>query len=97
MSDLTHGMNCAALTPGHDDECTCGLAWRIKLRDLEALFPMEAYLLIWDIHERWKQGDAPIHPSTMFDEGVTYREIVARYIAKANAESDKVNQKGDLS
>ena len=29
---LSHGMNCSALTPGHDDDCTCGLKWRISLQ-----------------------------------------------------------------
>lgn len=28
---LQHGMNCAGLILGQEDECTCGLRWRIEL------------------------------------------------------------------
>jgi hypothetical protein len=34
-SELTHGMNCAALTAGDPDaDCTCGLQWRTKITQL---------------------------------------------------------------
>jgi len=29
---LTHGMNCAALNPMSESDCTCGLEWRIELQ-----------------------------------------------------------------
>ena len=29
---LTHGMNCAGLNPMSEDDCTCGLKWRIQLQ-----------------------------------------------------------------
>lgn len=32
LTDLTHTRSCPALTLGHDEECTCGLIWRIRLR-----------------------------------------------------------------
>lgn len=34
---LTHGMNCPALTPGNDEDCTCGLRWRIELETEKAM------------------------------------------------------------
>ena len=33
MSDtFEHGRNCAANIPGNDEDCTCGLRWRIQVR-----------------------------------------------------------------
>jgi len=29
---LTHGRNCAGLIPADEDDCTCGLRWRIQLQ-----------------------------------------------------------------
>ena len=29
---LQHTRSCPALTPGNDEECTCGLRWRIELQ-----------------------------------------------------------------
>ena len=29
---LHHGMNCSGLIPGNEDDCTCGLYWRIALQ-----------------------------------------------------------------
>lgn len=33
MTDLTHGMNCSGQIPGNESDCTCGLRFRIQLRD----------------------------------------------------------------
>lgn len=32
LEDLTHTRNCPALTPLHEEDCVCGLMWRIRLR-----------------------------------------------------------------
>lgn len=32
MNTPTHGMNCPALNPNSERECTCGLEWRIRLQ-----------------------------------------------------------------
>ena len=32
MVTLAHGMNCPALNPCSERECTCGLEWRIRLQ-----------------------------------------------------------------
>ena len=37
MPELTHGMNCSALSPGSDDDCTCGLRYRIEIERLKQL------------------------------------------------------------
>lgn len=31
-AQLVHGMNCPGLIPMNDDDCTCGLRWRIQLQ-----------------------------------------------------------------
>jgi len=35
MTQLTHGTNCGDF-PGNDEECTCGLKWRIEIERLRA-------------------------------------------------------------
>jgi len=32
LQDLTHTRSCPSLTPGNEEDCTCGLKWRIRLR-----------------------------------------------------------------
>lgn len=32
LENLTHTRSCPSLTPRHEEDCTCGLIWRIRLR-----------------------------------------------------------------
>jgi hypothetical protein len=32
LEDLMHTRSCPSLIPGHEEDCTCGLVWRIRLR-----------------------------------------------------------------
>ena len=34
---LKHGMNCSGLIPGREDECTCGLRYRIETQTEQSL------------------------------------------------------------
>lgn len=65
---LTHGMNCPALTPGNDEECTCGLRWRIELQTEQTMHAAWRKRIVHGLLERGGEVRAKVVESTEAQE-----------------------------
>jgi hypothetical protein len=93
LEDLTHTRSCPALTPGEDD-CTCGLNWRIRLRtemELRNAWEKRAYEAEREINKpaapEHSQGVESDYKTDLLNELSPNPEYQKDYLAAAQEDS----------